>query len=89
MIYKIIARYIKEIKFEIPSPKTFFLLAKEISNYKINIDIKSIQVKERIIEIQVSLNLNPIKIDLSEKINTKIIYSAIIEIEGDISEKKI
>ena len=88
MIYKIIARYIKEIKFEIPSPKTFFLLAKEISNYKINIDIKSIQVKERIIEIQVSLNLNPIKTDQSEKINTRIIYSAIIEIKGDISEKK-
>jgi len=87
MIYKILARYIKELNFEIPNPNTFFLLSKEISNYKINIDIKSNQVKERIIEVQITLNLNPVKIDQSEKINTKIIYSAIVEMKGDISNK--
>ena len=41
MNYKIIGKYIKDLKFEIPDPKTFFLLEKNISNYKINIDIKS------------------------------------------------
>ena len=41
MNYKIIGRYIKNLKFEIPNPKIFFLLEKDISNYKINIDIKS------------------------------------------------
>ena len=87
MIYKILARYIKELNFEIPNPNTFFLLSKEISNYKINIDIKSNQVKERITEVQITLNLNPVKIDQSEKINTKIIYSAIVEMKGDISNK--
>ena len=87
MSYKIIGKYIKELDFKIPNPKIFSLLSKSISNYKINIDIKSNQLKERIIEIEISLNLTPIKDDL-EKINTKIIYSTLIEINDNISDKK-
>ena len=37
MNYKIIGKYIKELNFSIPIPKTFFLLSKDIENYKINI----------------------------------------------------
>jgi len=51
MNYKIIGKYIKDLKFEIPNPKAFFLLEKNISNYKINIDIKSHRFKDKIIEI--------------------------------------
>ena len=29
MSYKIIGKYIKELKFNIPNPKTFFLLSKD------------------------------------------------------------
>ena len=87
MSYKIIGKYIKELNFKIPNPKIFSLLSKSISNYKINIDIKSNQLKERIIEVEISLNLTPIKDDL-EKINTKIIYSTLIEINDNISDKK-
>ena len=87
MSYKIIGKYIKELDFKIPNPKIFSLLSKNISNYKINIDIKSNQLKERIIEVEISLNLTPIKDDL-EKINTKIIYSTLIEINDNISDKK-
>ena len=70
MNYKIIGKYIKHIKFEIPDPKTFFLLSKDIANYKINIEIKSNQVKQNIIEVLTSLNLSPTKDDF-EKIDTK------------------
>ena len=87
MSYKIIGKYIKELDFKIPNPKIFSLLSKSISNYKINIDIKSNQLKERIIQVEISLNLTPIKDDL-EKINTKIIYSTLIEINDNISDKK-
>ena len=59
MSYKIIGKYIKELKFNIPNPKTFFLLAKDITNYKINIDIKSAQIKQNVIEVLISLSLNP------------------------------
>ena len=88
MIYKIIGKYIKDLNFNIPNPKTFFLLSKDISNYKINIDIKSAQVKEKIIEVDTTLSLKPIKNDF-ELIDTKITYSAIVEIDKDINDKKI
>ena len=87
MNYKIIAKYIKDLKFEIPSPKTFFLLEKNISNYKINIDIKSKQFKEKIIEVETTLMLNPNSNDF-DKINTKIIFATIIEIDGELTNKK-
>ena len=82
MSHKIIGKYIKELKFNIPNPKTFFLLAKDIANYKINIDIKSTQVKQRIIEVLTSLKLSPVKNDV-DKIDTKIIFSTIIEFSNE------
>tara|TARA_B100001063_G_C16735166_1_gene541583 strand:- start:905 stop:1321 length:417 start_codon:yes stop_codon:yes gene_type:complete len=88
MTYKIIGKYIKELKFNIPNTKTFFLLSKNISNYKINIDIQSAQVKENIIEVITSLSLSPIKDDF-EKIDTKIIYSSIVELSNNTQKEEI
>ena len=87
MNYKIVAKYIKDLKFEIPNPKAFFLLEKNISNYKINIDIKSNQFKDEIIEVETTLSLYP-NTDNFDKINTKIVFSAIIEINGELTNKK-
>ena len=67
----------------LPNPKTFFLLSKDITNYKINIDIKSNQVKPNIIEVLTTLNLTPTRNDF-ERINTKIIFATVVE----LSDKK-
>ena len=89
MNYKIIGKYIKELKFNIPNPKTFFLLSKYIANYKINIDIKSSPAKENIIEVITSLSLSPAKDDF-EAINTKIIFSTIVELsDNQLSKEKM
>ena len=87
MNYKIIGKYIKELNFNIPNPKTFFLLSKDIANYKINIDIKSSQIKQNIIEVLTSLSLSTTKNDF-ETINTKIIYSTVVELKGDQISKE-
>ena len=87
MNYKIIGKYIKDLKFSIPNPKTFFLLSKNISNYKINIDIKSSQVQQNIIEVLTSLSLTS-NTESFEKINTKIIYSTIVELSSKRVEQK-
>ncbi len=87
MNYKIIGKYIKKLNFDIPNPKTFFLLSKDIANYKINIDINSKQAKENIIEVLTSLSLSPSNKD-SETIDTRIIYSTIVEIVGNNISKK-
>lgn len=89
MSYKIIGKYIKQLTFKIPSPKTFFLLAKDISNYKINIDIKSEQAKNKIIEVLTTINLVPNKENF-DKIDTKIIFSTVIEVSNeDIKKEEI
>jgi len=87
MNYKIVGKYIKDLKFEIANPKTFFLLEKNISNYKINIDIKSNKFKDKIIEVVISLFLNPVTDDM-DRINIKIVFSTIIEIGDEIINKK-
>ena len=87
MSYKIIGKYIKELNFNIPNTKTFFLLSKDIDNYKINIDIKSSQVKQNIIEVLSSLGLSPTKDDF-ETINTKIVFSTIVELEDNKLSKE-
>ena len=86
MNYKIIEKYIKELNFSIPNPKTFFLLSKDIANYKINIDIKSDRVKQNIIEVLTTLNLKPTKNNF-EMIKTEIIYSTIVELQKNKIEK--
>ena len=87
MNYKIIGKYIKELRFNIPNSKTFFLLAKDIANYKINIDIKSFQVKQNIVEVLTSLKLSPVKDDF-EKIDTQIIFSTIVEFGNEKLSKE-
>ena len=87
MNYKIIGKYIKELDFKIPNPKIFFLLSKDISNYKINIDIKSNQVKQNIIEVLTTLALNPVKEDF-DKIETKIVFSTIVEMNSEKINKE-
>ena len=79
MTYKIIGKYIKDLKFSIPNAKVCFSLSKDIANYKINIDIKSNQIKENIIEVLTSLRLTPTKND-SEKIETNIVYCSVVEL---------
>ena len=86
MSYKIIGKYIKELNFNIPNTKTFYLLSKDIVNYKINIDIKSNRVKQNIIEVLTSISLSPTKSDF-EVIDTKIIFATIIELQNDKVEK--
>ena len=87
MSYKIVGKYIKDLKFTIADPKDFFLLAKNISNYKIKIDIKSKSFKEKMIEVETALSLNPTKSNFDE-IDVKIVYSTIIELDINLNDKK-
>ena len=86
MSFKIVGKYIKNINFRIPNPKSFFLLSKNIANYKINIDIKSNQIKEKLVEIETSLSLITEK-KSAEKLSAKIVLSTIIEISKQSIDK--
>ena len=51
MSYNIVAKYVKDINFNIPDAKSYFLIEKSIGNYKINFDIKSKKINGEILEI--------------------------------------
>ena len=87
MSYKIIGKYIKDLNFSIPNTKAFYLLSKDIENYKINIDIKSNRVKENIIEVLTSINLTPIK-NNADTINAKIIFATVVELKDEKINKE-
>ena len=87
MNYKIIAKYIKTLNFNISKPDKFVSLTKDISNYKFKIDIKSNRYKENIIEVQTTLILEPKNSNL-DKIDALVTYSSLVEIDKDLTDKK-
>ena len=62
-------------------------LAKDISNYKFKIDIKSNRFKDNIIEIQTTLALEPRESNL-DKIDALVTYSTLVELDKDFTDKK-
>ena len=87
MNYKIIAKYVKSLCFDISKPDKFLSLAKDISNYKFKIDIKSNRFKDNIIEIQTTLALEPRESNL-DKIDALVTYSTLVELDKDFTDKK-
>ena len=85
MSYKIIGKYIKELNFNIPNTKAFFLIAENISNYKLNIYIKSNQIKENILRLTTLSLFSSDKID---KINTNIVFALLLNLKTTILKKR-
>ena len=87
MNYNIVSKYIKKLNFKIPDTETYSLLSKEISNYKINIDIKSNQIKEKLIEVETSLSLITNNENL-KKIDAEIVLATVIELSEQSLDKQ-
>ena len=87
MNYKVIAKYIKKLNFDISKPDKFFSLTRDISNYKFKIDIKSNSFKDNIIEVQTTLMLEPKDKNL-DKINALATYSTMVELDKSLNDKK-
>ena len=87
MSYTILSKFIKDISFEIPDAKTFTMMAKEISKYNLNFDIKSNPYKNNIIEVNTVLRLVPNE-DVKHKMLTEINMAALVSIDKDFENKK-
>ena len=87
MNYNIVAKYVKNINFNIPDSKSYFLIEKKIANYKINFDIKSKKIKDNILEIDTNLKLAP-KVSEEDEIKISILFSTLIDVKKKITNKK-
>ena len=72
MSYEIVTKYIKDLNFKIEDPKSYFLLEKDIKNYTFVCDIKSKKLKEKIIQVDVNLQLIPVSQTSKKNLNVKV-----------------
>ena len=85
--YKILAKYIKDLSSETPDIETYLFVKEKISKYKLNIDIKSKPLKNKLIEINITFVFED-KEPNEKKSYYEIIYAVIVKIEDDIKDKK-
>jgi len=88
MAYKIVSKYIKDLSFKIPDAKSYFLLEKNIRNYRIKVDVTSKKLKEKIIEIDTNLYFEP-KEKEKDDFKISILFSSLINYEKEIDGKKL
>ena len=85
--YEIIASFIKDVSAETPNIETFIFVKDYISKYNFNIDINSIAIKDKVIEVNTKLSLSdPNKNE--KKSYFEIIFATVIKISDDLKEKE-
>ncbi|MDA9696649.1 protein-export chaperone SecB [Candidatus Pelagibacter sp.] len=85
--YKIIAKYIKDMSSETPDVETFIFVKDYISKYQLNIDIKSIPLKDKMVEINTIMKFED-KNENKKKSHFELNYATIIDVNDAVKEKK-
>lgn len=85
--YKILAEYIKDMSSETPDIETFIFVKENISKYQLNIDINSKALKNKLIEVNITLKFED-KEPNEKKSHYEIVYAAIIRVNDSVKEKE-
>ena len=85
--YKILAKFIKDMSSETRDIDTYLFVKDNISNYSLNIDIKSKALKEKIIQVETTLTYSD-KTENKKKSFFEMVYATVIRLNEDIKDKK-
>ena len=85
--FKILAKYIKDMSSETADVETFLFVKENIAKYQLNIEITSKPLKNKLIEINITLKFED-KEPNEKKSHYEIIYAAIAKVNEDVKEKK-
>jgi preprotein translocase subunit SecB len=85
--FKILAQYIKDMSSETPDIKTYLFVKDNISKYQLNIEINSIALKDKLIEVNTTLKFED-KEGNEKKSYFEIVYASIVKISENITDKK-
>jgi preprotein translocase subunit SecB len=85
--YKILAKFIKDVSAETPDIETYIFVKNYIAKYNLHIDITSLAVKDRVIEINTKLSLSDPN-ESEKKIYFEIIYATVVKIDETIKNSK-
>lgn len=84
--FKIILEYIKDLSIETPSVSALSFVKENISNYNMDIDIASMVLPSKALEITTKLTLQDKK-DNNEKAFFEIKYATVISLDRNINDK--
>ena len=85
--YKILGKYIKDSSSETPDLETYLFVRDRIEKYQLGIDINSKALKNNMIEIHTTFKFED-KEQSKKKSYFDIIYSTIIKLNSEITDKK-
>ena len=85
--YKILSKFIKDLSSETPDIETYLFVKERISKYQLGIDIKSKALKNRMVEVNTTFKFEDKEV-VDKKSYFEIVYSTVIKILEDITEKK-
>ena len=85
--FKILAKYIKDMSSETPDVETYISAGNNMDKYQLDIDIKSIALKNKMIEVIITLKFQHKDTKL-KKSHFEIVYAVAVKIDESIKEKK-
>ena len=85
--FKILAEFIKDMSSETPDSQTYMFVKENISKYHLDIDIKSIPLKSKLIEINTTLKFED-KERNEKKSHFEIVYASIVRVDESVNDKK-
>tara|TARA_B110000971_G_scaffold57281_1_gene58303 strand:+ start:1472 stop:1897 length:426 start_codon:yes stop_codon:yes gene_type:complete len=85
--FKILSKFVKDMSSETPDVQSYLFVKDNISKYHLNIEIKSIPLKNKMIEINTTLKFEDKEAN-EKKSYFEIIYASIVKIDDDINDKK-
>ena len=85
--YKILAKFVKDMSSETPDIDTYLFVKDNISNYSLNIDIKSKFLKEKVIQVETTLKYSD-NSQNEKKSFFEMVFATIIRLTDEIKDKK-
>ena len=85
--FQILANFIKDISSETPDVQSYLFVKDNISKYKLNIDINSKAIKNKMIEVNTILKFED-KESNEKKSYFEITYASIVKINESVKEKR-
>mgnify|MGYP001205722391 FL=1 len=85
--FKILSQYIKDMSSETADIETYLFVKESIRKYQLNIDINSKAIKNKLIEVNVTLKFED-KEPNEKKSYFEIVYATIIRLVDKIEDKK-
>ena len=86
--YKILGKFIKDMSSETKDVETYLFVKDRITKYKLEIDIKSEALKDKIIGVNTTLKFND-KEEVKRKSYFEITYTTIVKLEDQIEKKEL